>query len=79
LPIFKNFVKEAIKKEEARPFKVADNILMMVIDPITGQKAKFQSKTTIIESYKMNYVEKKNISNIHIKNRIKNNNILKFY
>ena len=79
LPIFKNFVKEAIKKEEARPFKVADNILMMVIDPLTGQKANFQSKTTIIESYKMNYIEKKNISNIHINNRVKNNNILKFY
>ena len=27
LPIFKSFVKNAIKKEDARPFKVADNIL----------------------------------------------------
>ncbi|MDA7835728.1 PBP1A family penicillin-binding protein, partial [Candidatus Pelagibacter sp.] len=30
LPIFKNFVKSAIKKEDARPFKVADNIIMRV-------------------------------------------------
>ena len=29
LPIFKSFVKNAVKKEDARPFKVADNILMM--------------------------------------------------
>jgi len=79
LPIFKNFVKNAIRKEEARPFKVADNILMMVIDPLTGQKAKLQSKTTIIESYKMNYVDKNNVSNIHINKRMKNSNILKFY
>ena len=79
LPIFKNFVKNAIRKEEARPFKVADNILMMVVDPLTGQKAELQSKTTIIESYKMNYVDKNNVSNIHINNRMKNSNILKFY
>ncbi|MDA8836445.1 PBP1A family penicillin-binding protein, partial [Candidatus Pelagibacter bacterium] len=33
LPIFKSFVKKAVKKEDARPFKVAKNILMKVIDP----------------------------------------------
>ena len=68
LPIFKDFIKNAIKKEEARPFKVADNILMMVIDPLTGQKAQFESKTTIIESYKKNITDKnnsKNLKNFH--------------
>ena len=79
LPIFKSFVKEAIKKEEARPFKVANNITMMVIDPLTGQKAQFASKKTIIESYKKNKTDKKNILNLDINNRLKNNNILKFY
>ena len=44
LPVFKNFIKNAVKKEEARPFKVADNILMMVIDPVTGKKARIGSK-----------------------------------
>ena len=79
LPIFKKFVKNAVNKEEARPFKVADNILMMVIDPLTGQKAKFASKTTIIEAYKKKTKENKNILNSDINNRLKNNNILKFY
>ena len=79
LPIFKNFIKNAIKKDEARPFKVADNILMMVIDPLTGQKAQFASKTTIIEVYKKNTLEKEKIINSDINNRIKNNNILRFY
>ena len=77
LPVFKTFVKNAVKKEEARPFKVADNILMMVIDPITGKKAEIQSKKTIIESYKSK--PKKVIKNLDINNRLKNNNILKFY
>ena len=77
LPIFKSFIKNAVNKEETRPFKVADNILMMVIDPITGQKAETQSKTTIIEAYKKVPIE--NYLNLDIKNRLKNNNILRFY
>ena len=77
LPIFKSFVKKAIKKEEARPFKVADNILMMVIDPLTGKKAETQSRSTIIESYKS--LPTDSDLNLDINNRLKNNNILKFY
>jgi len=79
LPIFKSFIKKAVKKEEARPFKVADNILMMVIDPLTGRKAQFANKTTIIESYKKNNINRENNLNLNINNRLKNNNILKFY
>ena len=77
LPIFKNFVKNGVKKEDARPFKVADNILMKVIDSVTGQKADIKSKFTIIESYKD--IPSKNALNLDIKNRLKNNNILRFY
>jgi penicillin-binding protein 1A len=77
LPIFKSFVKNAVKKEDARPFKVADNILMMVIDPITGEKAATETKSTIIEAYKNIISERK--PNLDINNRLKNDNILKFY
>ena len=77
LPIFKSFVKKAVKKEDARPFKVAKNILMKVIDPVTGKKAEIGSRTTIIEAYKDVKVE--SLLNQDINNRLKNNNILKFY
>ena len=77
LPIFKSFIRNAVKKEEARPFKVADNILMMVIDPLTGKKADSKSKKTIIEVYKN--IPRENILNIDINNRLMNNNILRFY
>ena len=79
LPIFKNFLKNAVKKEDARPFKVAENILMMVIDPLTGQKPNAQSKKTIIESYKKNKISTNVISNLEINNRFKNDSILRFY
>ena len=78
LPIFKEFVSEAIKKSEARPFKAAEGTIMMVVDSDTGQKAKFSSKNTIVEVYK-----EKNVVNGKVlysnNNRLDTNNILKFY
>ena len=78
LPIFEEFVKKAVKKSDARPFKVPKGITLMVVDPDTGNKAKFSSKNTIIESYKS-----KNISDGKIlysnNNRLDTNNILRFY
>ena len=79
MPIFKEFVKKAVKKKDARPFKVADNITMMVVDAKTGKKASFGTKKTIIEVYKKDEIEQKNVSNSKINNRLKNNNILRFY
>ena len=32
LPVFKKFIKKAVKKSDSRPFKVADEITMLVID-----------------------------------------------
>ena len=77
LPIFKSFVKKAVNKEDARPFKVADNIIMKVIDPVTGKKAESESQLTIIEAYKNIEIGKK--SNQDINNRLKNDDILRFY
>ena len=80
MPIFKEFVQNAISNYEARPFKVAKNIKMMVVDVKTGKKADFGSKETIIESFKKEKIENKlniGIDNLHYK--ISKNNILKFY
>ena len=78
LPIFKDFIKKTVKKSEARPFKVAEGTIMMVVDPITGQKAKFTSKNTIIEVYKVQNVNDGKVIYSN-NNRLDTNNILKFY
>ena len=78
LPIFKKFVQSAVKKSDARPFKVSRGITMMVVDPLTGQKAKFTSKNTILEAYKSKNVIDGKILYLN-NNRIDNNNILRFY
>ncbi len=78
LPIFRSFVEAAIKKSDARPFKVPDGIVMMVVDPSTGQKAKFSSKDTILEVYKSkNVIDGKILYSNN--NRLDSNNILMFY
>ena len=79
MPVFKDFVKKAIKKKDARPFKVANDINMMVVDRFTGKKANFNSKETLIEVFKKNQINTDNNKNLDINNRLKNNNILKFY
>jgi len=80
MPVFKDFIKKAVNNYEARPFKIAKGIKMMVVDVKTGKKANFGSKKTIIESFKKEKIENK--LNIGIDNfyyRISKNNILKFY
>ena len=78
LPIFRDFVSKTVKKKDARPFKAPEGTVMMVVDPITGQKANFTSKNTIIEVYKeKNVLDGKVLySNT---DRLDTNNILKFY
>ncbi len=78
LPIFEKFVKKAIKKSDARPFKVADDMTLMVVDSSTGEKAKFTSKNTIIESYKSKNVSEGKVLYSN-NNRLDVNNILRFY
>ena len=78
LPIFKEFVEKTVNKSEARPFKAAKGTVMMVVDPNTGQKAKFNSKNPIIEVYKkQNVIDGKVLYSNN--DRLDANNILKFY
>ncbi len=78
LPIFKDFIQDSVKKSEARPFKAAKGTVMMVVDPLTGQKAKFSSKNTIIEVFKKENVVDGKVIYLN-SDRLDANNILKFY
>ena len=78
LPIFKNFIIDSINKNDSRPFKAAKGTVMMVVDPLTGQKAKFNSKNTIIEVFKKENVVDGKVLYTN-SDRLDSNNILKFY
>ncbi len=78
LPIFKSFISDSINKNDARPFKAAKGTVMMVVDPLTGQKAKFNSNNTIIEVFKKENVAEGKVLYLN-SDRLDSNNILKFY
>ena len=78
MPVFKEFIKKTANTFNARPFKVANNINMMVIDAKTGKKANPKTKLAIIESFKKNDNKLDNISN-NFDSRLNTTNILKFY
>ncbi len=79
MPIFKSFIKKAVKKENTRPFKIPENITLMVVDSQTGKKVSFGSKKTLIESFKTEKINQNFDVNSKNNNRFNNNNILKFY
>ena len=79
MPIFKSFIQRAVKKENTRPFKIPENITLMVVDSRTGKKVSFGSKKTLIESFKTGRIEQNFDVNSKNNNRFSNNNILKFY
>ena len=65
LPIFKNFIKEALYKDDFKPFLIPKEIFFTAIDYNTGQKENFsKSKSTIIEAFKLSDI-----------NRMRNNNL----
>ena len=63
MPIFKKFILNSISKQDATPFKVPDGIVMMVVDPVTGQKVDFNSKNSIYESFKGKKMSEVDIEN----------------
>ncbi len=78
MPVFKEFIKKTANSYNARPFKVADNIKMMVIDAKTGKKANLKTNLAIIESFKKNDNKLDNLTN-NFDSRLNTTNILKFY
>ena len=53
LPVFKKFVKRVIKKKDALPFKVPENISLVMVDAETGLQPNTDTKKIIYESFKM--------------------------
>ena len=78
LPIFRSFIEKTVLKSESRPFKVPEGIIMMVVDPQTGQRVKFSTKNTIVENFKKKDIANNKVLNTNI-NIEDSNNIFKFY
>ena len=78
MPIFKNFVKNAVKKENARPFKVPQGIKMLVVNSINGERASYNDESIIIEAFKDKDLVNNQIQYGNV-DFISKENIYKFY
>ncbi len=65
LPVFKNFVENALFKEDFEDFKIPENIYLTSLNYDTGLKAAAGEKNTIIEALKLRDI-----------NNIDNNNLI---
>ena len=64
LPIFKNFVENALFKEDFKDFKIPENIYLTSINYDTGKKSALGDKNSIIESLKMEDINNMNNKNL---------------
>jgi len=64
LPIFKNFIKEALYKDDFKPFSIPEEIFFAAINYDTGKKESFSNSKSIIEAFKQSDI-----------NKMKNNNL----
>ncbi len=85
LPIFKRFIKNAVKKKDALPFKIPKDINLVMVDVETGLLPNANTKNTIYESFKSSDNFLTGLENLSNKDKLgkydsKNNtNILRFY
>ena len=78
MPIFKDFVKNSVKKENARPFKVPQGIKMLVVNSSSGKRASYNDESIIIEAFKEKDLVNNKIQYGNI-DYISKENIYKFY
>ena len=64
LPVFKNFIKEALYKDDFKPFLIPEEIFFAAVNYNTGKKENFSSPNSIVEAFKLSDI-----------NRMKNNNL----
>ncbi len=65
LPIFKDFVKRSIYKDEFKNFPIPEGIYFAPVDYDSGNKSNFDQKNSIIEAFKtkdINNISNKNLS-----------------
>ena len=76
LPIFKNFVENALFKEDFNDFVIPENIYLTSINYDTGKKSAQGDKKLIVEALKLKDIN--NINNKNLNSTIGSDKIIKF-
>ena len=65
MPIFKNFVKQALYKDDFKPFLIPEEIFFASVNYNTGKKENFSNSNSIVEAFKLNDINKMNNNNLN--------------
>jgi len=65
LPIFKNFIKQALYKDDFKPFIAPEKIFFTAINYNTGEKDNFSNPDSIIEAFKLSDINRMRNNNLH--------------
>ena len=76
LPIFKNFIKKALYKDEFKPFLIPEEIFFAAIDYNTGKREKFSNPDSIVEAFKLSDINR--MKNNNLRKNTNNNSLVKF-
>ena len=76
LPIFKDFVRQAIYKDEFKPFTTPEEIFFAAVNYNTGKKENFSNTESIIEAFKLSDIEK--MRNNNLDNDLNYDSLIKF-
>ena len=68
MPIFKNFVKNALYKEDFKNFLIPPNIHFASVNYDTGKQVNLGAKNSIVEAYKLKDINKEQNKNLEIQN-----------
>jgi penicillin-binding protein 1A len=52
VPIFRDFMADALKDDKAIPFRIPEGVRLVRVDPVTGQLAKAGDKNSILEAFR---------------------------
>ena len=76
LPIFKNFVENALFREDFDDFEIPENIYLTTINYDSGKKSAIDDKNSIIEALKIEDIN--NMSNKNLISTVGNDKTIKF-
>ena len=76
LPIFKKFVRQALYKDEFKPFTAPEEIFFAAINYDTGKKENFSNPDSIIEAFKLKDIKK--MRNNNLDNKSNYDSLIKF-
>jgi len=76
LPIFKDFIENALYKEDFRDFAIPENVYLTSINYDTGKKSAIGDKNSIIEALKIEDIN--NINDNNLISTVGNDRIIKF-